>query len=193
MNIDKAIKKQKSNYIIFVFYMSFIFAFLPVALFLSGKKGEIYIACLVVIQLLIVLEVFRKSFEDLMELKYDDGKIRIRHGFLGKNYSVNCDKIVYVHAVGEDDKIIIIVGSKKKIKKKTFRQLERKALSKYKEILEYESNLVMEDKSTRIYYYSFLKGRYIKYSFLDMLYRYCTSAKFSNTAIEKIKFFRVSI
>lgn len=190
MNIDKAIKKQKSNFVVFVFYLGFIFVFLPVALILSNKKNDIYLIYLCIIELLIVMEIYRQSLNHLMDLKYCNSRLKIKHGLIGISYSINCEKVVYVHAIGENEKMEIIIGFKGKIKKKVFKPIDNSVLRKYKEIREYQSSLSEDNKSTRISYYSFLKGGYIKYTFLDSLYKYCPNAKFSNSTINRIKDFR---
>ena len=61
MNIDKAIRKQRRSYKIFMLTMSFIFLILPTALFATELRKNLFLVSYMVIIELLVTIIIEKS------------------------------------------------------------------------------------------------------------------------------------
>jgi hypothetical protein len=196
MNIDKAIRKQKKSYKRFMLSMCFIFFILPIILIASKKFYIFYIIYLVIIELLIFLAICIKINKESLMFGYDEYKLKINLGVARKNINIGCDKVVLVHVEnivskdtgGKDFKIVLLAKSR-------FRSERMMPISinllKNHPYIAYQYNRIKIMHPEDEYYYTIIRrGGINKYPLLDLIYKNCVYAEFTEEAVEKIKFYR---
>ncbi len=196
MNIDKAIRKQKKSYKRFMLSMCFIFFILPIILIVSKKFYIFYIVYLVIIELLIFLAICIKINKESLAFEYDEYKLKINLGLVRKSIDIGCDKVVLVHVEnvvskdtgGKDFKIVLLAKSR-------FRSERMMPISinllKNHPYIAYQYNRIKVMHPDNEYYYTIIKrGGINKYPLLDLIYKNCVYAEFTEEAVEKIKFYR---
>lgn len=196
MNIDKAIRKQKKSYERFVLAMCFIFFILPMLLIVSKKIYIFYIIYLIIIELLIVLAIFIKASKELLHFKYDGYKLIIEMGLIRKKINIICEKITLVHVEDiflenskeKNFKIILLATSKFRSDRMI---LVNKNFFKNHPYVAHKYNKFKSSHPEHIYFYTIIKrGGLNKYPLLNLIYKSCVYAEFTEEAIEKIKFYR---
>lgn len=196
MNIDKAIRKRKKSYKRFMLSMCFIFFMLPAILIFLKKFYIFYIVYLIIIELLILLAICIKINKESLTFQYDEYKLKINLGLAGKKINIAGDKIVLVHVENfiikntreKDFKIILL--SKSKFRSDRMLPVSINFLKNHPYVAcEYNRIKIMNPESE--YYYTIIKrGGINKYPLLDLIYKNCVYAEFTEEAVEKIKFYR---
>lgn len=196
MNIDKAINKQKKSYKIFMLFMSFIFFILPVVFIMSRKFNLFYIIYLIIIEVLIFLAAIIKISNESLKFDCDGYKLKIVIGLNKNKINVICNKVMLVHVEKyssndrefNDFKIIILTTSQ-------FRS--SRMLSVNLEFLKRHPSVALNYNKLKIlypeqkFYYTIIKRAGIrKYPLLDIIYRNCVCAHFTEKAIDEIKYYR---
>ncbi|AKA71055.1 hypothetical protein [Clostridium scatologenes] len=196
MNIDKAIRKRKKSYKRFMLSMCFIFFILPSILIFLKKFYIFYIIYLVVIELLILLAICIKINKESLTFQYEEYKLKISLGLTGKKVNIAGDKIVLVHVENvvlkdtreKDFKIILL--SKSKFRSDRMLPVSINFLKNHPYVAcEYNRIKIMHPENE--YYYTIVKrGGINKYPLLDLIYKNCVYAEFTEETVEKIKFYR---
>lgn len=196
MNIDKAIRKQKKSYKRFMLSMCFIFFILPIILIVSKKFYIFYIMYLVIIELLILLSICVKINKESLMFGYDEYKLKINLGLARKRINIGCDKVVLVHVENivsndtgrKDFKIVFL--AKSRFRSERMMPISRNLLKNHPYIA-FQYNRIKIMHPDNEYYYTIIKrGGINKYPLLDLIYKNCVYAEFTEEAVEKIKFYR---
>ncbi|MCY6369832.1 hypothetical protein [Clostridium ganghwense] len=189
MNINKAIRKQKKSFKRFWLSMSFIFLFLPITVVLTKRFSFFFIAYLLIIEFLIIITILTRTHKEILKFEYRNN-MKIKNGLWRGKYTIICDKVMFVHTInqGKDMKIIMILKSRMRNDK--IKVMDSKFLKKYTLAQGFNINFKVENLQKQYYYLIVNKGGYYKYELLDMIYRYCVKAHFTDDAIEKIKEYR---
>lgn len=196
MNIDKAIRKQKKSYKRFLLSMCFIFFVLPVALFLSKVFDIFYIAYLGVIELLIFIAVFIRIDKEALKFKYEDFKLKIFLGINKKPIIMNCEKIILVHTEdvlskeGSKEDFKIVMLSTAKFRSDRMLEVNLKFLKNHPYVAYQYNKFKILLPEERIYFTIIKRGGLRKYPLLEIIYKSCTRASFTEECVEKIKFYR---
>lgn len=190
MDINKAIKKQKKYYKSFILSMCLIFLSLPIIMFIYGKADTFFIVYLLGIEILILVSIFKKI--DNETLKFEDNKynLNIKTGILRKNINIICDKVVMIHTEdkGKDFQIILITSSKSRNKR--IKKVDYNFLKEHSYVSHHYLNIKKQDPEKEYYYLIIKNGGYNKYKLLDIIYKTCVYAYFTDESIEKIKLYR---
>ncbi len=190
MDINKAIRKQKKSYKIFMLSMCFIFLILPLVLFIYGNITFFLLSYLIFIEIMIILAmVGRKNWERL-EFQCQNNRLKIKLGVFGKKYIVLCDKVVLVHTEKSREDIELILISSMKFRNKKFKPVSLDLFKKYPYAAsQYEKIKKMHPEHS--YYYMTIKnGGFYKYMLLDIIYKNCVKAVYTEEAIDSIKLAR---
>ncbi|AND83406.1 hypothetical protein GTH52_11310 [Clostridium tyrobutyricum] len=196
MNIDKAVRKQKKSYRIFMLSMSFIFFALPTFLYFSKRYTIFYMIYLMIIEILIFLAVIIRTSNELLSFEYNKYKLVIMLGLKRNKINIICDKIILVDVESytsqsnalEDFKIIILATSKFRSSKMLPVRLE--FLKRYSYIAYEYDKFKMIHPEWNIYYTVIKRGGIKKYLLLNYIYKSCVYAHFTEQAIDKIKYYR---
>lgn len=190
MNIEKAIKKQKSKFRRFLVSIAMLIIVLPVILYFSKQTNTFFIVYLVIIELLIMLFVLLRINNESLIYEVDINKIRIDAGFPKKLISVSCDKIELIHAEGNDKDMHVILICKTKLRNKCVKPVDINFLKNYPYAGYYYGKLKKRNLEQEYFYTIIKTGGYKKYSLLNELYKGCTIAAFTEESIAKIKEYR---
>lgn len=195
MNINKEIRRQKKSYNRFLFSMMFIFIILPLILFVTRRIYLFYVAYLVFIEILISLAVFIKTSNAYLKFDCDTIRLRIKLGIKSERFSIFCDKIIFVdveqiNSEKNDEDFRILIISDSKIRRKKMYQVNSNFLLKHKKVMEFFDKSSLNHHENEYYYITIRKGKYLKYELIDMIYKNCVKAHFTENAIKKVKQYR---
>lgn len=190
MDFDKALRKQKLNFRLFLLTMGFIFLFNPVALIITEVNQLNYIMLLFIIEGLIVVSIILKY--KMLHLKFTPlmDSIKIESSFPSKKIEIPYDKIVGVAVdnVTLDIKLIIIVSMFKR--GKLFKNIKIEKLKEGTFFYDLINRIIAIRKKKNLQYIIVSTGGVKKYKLLDILYQRCTRAVFTSDAILEIKKYR---
>ena len=199
MDINKAIRNQNKSYNRFLLFMCFVFFMLQILFFFSKKYYIFYYIYLVLIDLLILAAIAIRSNKEKIEFKNDNCHLYIKEGIGSKVIRIVCSKIVLVHIENMDEgersfrdfKIILIASSKFKNGKMV--PINMSFLKKHAYISYHYNKMKMQNPTTMYFYTIINSGRVKKYKLLDIIYRTCVYAFFTEETVEKIKLYRAKI
>lgn len=191
MDIYKVLKKQKKSYTRFMLSMGFIFLLLPLVLYITRRFDLFFIIYLCVIEALIFISVMIRYNEDYLKFEVDHDKLMVSICGGRIKYRILSSKVVIVHTIPEEQNFNIILVTKSQFRNKRIKVITQRVIDKYKGLEEYYKKINKPDDG---YYYYFIikKGGAKKYLLLDVLYKYCLDALFTENAVENIKQFRNS-
>lgn len=173
----------------------FNFFFILPAVFILSKKFYIfYIAYLVVLETLILLYIIIRTSKESLKYRYDGYKLKIMLGITSKTINILCDKVVFVHVEEDisqdknDFKIILIALSK--FRSNRMLSINEKFLKNHAYLAQKYYKLKTQFPENSYYYTIIRRGGLKKYPLLDLIYRSCVYAIFSEEAIDTIKYYR---
>lgn len=196
MNINKAIRKQKKSYKRFMLSMCFIFFILPFILFFYKNFDMFYVIYLCIIEILIILALAIRINKEKLNFEYNGYMLKIISGITRGKINIVCDKIAFVHVEEiesndtdlKDFKIIILATAG--FRSKRMIHINENFLKKHSYISYHYTRLKKLNPEKEYFYTIFKKGGLKKYPFLDIIYKSCVYAIFTDETIEKIKFYR---
>lgn len=189
MNISKSLKKQRGAYKRFLLFMCFIFILLPLFLFFFSNFNAYLIIFLCILEILVVVTVLVKIDSEKLKFQQDKYKIRIKTSIFLKEFTLSQEKVALVHADNEKDFIIIILCTSN-FRNKNIRPVNRDFMIKYGEVSQSYTRIRKANPEEQYYYLLIKNGGVRKYYFLDFMYRNCVRAYYTESTIEKIKYFR---
>lgn len=199
MNINKAIKKQQKSYKRFMLIMCFIFFIIPAILIYNKKLALFYIIYASIIEFLIIVAMLVKYHNEHIKFEIvENYRLNIESGLFKKKIIMLCDKIEIVHVENfkrksdgkEDFKIIIITSSK--FRSEYIVPINAKLFKLYPYLAHCYKKRKMMYPEKSYFFTSIKKGKFYKYVLLDMIYRRCVNAEFTDEAIDRIKEYRES-
>lgn len=194
--MDKAIRKQKKSYKIFLLSMVFIFFLLPIVFILNGKFHIFYVCYLIVLEVLIFLTIIITINDEYLKFQYDGYKLKINMGIRNIKLNIVCNKIVLVHVENYDRKnneitdFKIIFLSTAKFRSSRMVSVNKEFLKRHPYLAHQYNRLKILRPNLNFYYTIIRNGRLNKYLFLDTVYKSCVYAYFTEETIEKIKHYR---
>lgn len=191
MDINKAIRKQKKSYKIFVLSMCFIFFILPLALFLYGDITWFLLSYLLFIEVMIVTALIARVIWEKLYFQCQNNKLKIKVGiFNSYNYIVLCHKVALVHTEKEKEDMEIVITTTVKGRNRRIRPIDIDFHKKYPVAARAYNKLKKINPENDYYYLVVKRGGYYKYQLLDLIYKNCVKAVYTDDAIENIKFAR---
>lgn len=192
MNINKAIRKQEKSNKRFLLTLCFIFFVLPLILFLSGRFNIFLFIYLFVIELLILIAIVININNNYLKYSVENYKLKIKLKKFGESINILCDKVAMVFAEGKNSNMEIIIITTSKFRNKNIKPIDENLLKKYP-YLAHKYYIIKKHHPENNYFYIIInKGGYNKYRLLDLIYKNCITAYYSEEAIERIKEYRLS-
>ncbi|MEG1256469.1 hypothetical protein [Clostridium sp.] len=191
MDIDKVLKKQRKSYKRFMLSMGFIFLLLPIVLSLTKKFNVFFIGYLCVIEILILSAVLIRYNEEYLKFELNENKITIATVGGRIRYNISYNNVAMVHTILQERYFEILIITKSRFRNKRMRVVTNKVIEKYQGIGRHYAKIKMPNDGD-CYYFIVKRGGVKKYLLLDMLFKYCVGAVFTENAIENIKEYRKS-
>lgn len=187
MNLSKAIKKQRKNYIGFLVFMGFTFILLPVVLILFKNYNVIVWTYLIVIEVFVSIITINRVDYETLRFKHKVDKFYIRNGILRRHIYFKCESLVFVHLERKDEKEELVLLFQSKRSNRNLKGITKMFMKKYPYVSSYYYDLYKLKPEYYYYYLVINKGWNKKYLLLDELYSSCFNAFYSEEAIEIIK------
>lgn len=190
MHINKAIKKQKKSYKRFMFIMVFLLIFLPLIVLFLGKTSMFYIIYLVFIEIVILLSIIAVSNNEKLRFNCINNKLKIELGIFRIPNMLICDKVAIVHTENIGENMEIVIVAEMKLRNEQMRNISKGFLKKYPHVCK-KYREIKRLKPNKTYYFTVIrKGGFYKYKLLDVVYKNCVGAIYTDDSIENIKIAR---
>lgn len=192
MNINKAIKKQEKAHKRLLLILGFIFLALPIILFASGRLEIFFVLYLVVIETMILMSIIISLNSNYLNYRLENFKLKIRLNKFGETYNISCDKVLLVHCEKQGVHMEIILITNSRFRNKRIKEVDGFFIKKYSYLSQEYIRMKRLRPEDSYYYFVISKGGYEKYKLLDVLYRNCLVARYTDNAVVRIKEFRNS-
>ncbi|AWK50659.1 hypothetical protein DIC82_06345 [Clostridium beijerinckii] len=190
MDIYMAIKREKSHFKIFLIMMVMILITLPIVVIATGLTTIFYMSYMIFIHLLIVLAIVIKINSYKVEYRCWNNKLIFKTGIFVKEHLIMCDKVVLVHTNKSEYDLEIVLVTSMIFKNKVLRPIDKNFLKRYPQIAK-EYNDIKQQNPKRDYYFQIIKrGGLKKYLLLDLIYKNCVKAIYTDESIQNIKIAR---
>lgn len=190
MDIYTAIKKERFNLKIFVITISIISIILPVVIVLTDLTTIFFLCYLCIIELLIIISIIIRLNYYKVNYTCFNNKLIFKTGILTKKNLIICDKVALVHTSKSDYDLEIIIITSSKLKNKSARKIEKNFLKRYPQI-EKKYNYIKKINPEKEYYFQVIRrGGLKKYLLLDLIYKNCVRATYTEESIQNIKIAR---
>ena len=190
MDIYKAIKKEKSHLKLFLIIMAIILISLPIILILTGLTTIFYISYIVFVDLLIVTAIIIKMNSYRVEYRCLNNRLMFKVGIFATEHLIICDKIVLVHTNKSDYDLEIVFITSVIFKNKGLRPINNIFLKRYPQIAREYSDIKQQNPKTDYYFQVIKRGGLKKYLLLDLIYKNCVKAIYTDESIQNIKIAR---
>lgn len=190
MDINKAIRKQEKSHKRFLFFLGFIFFVMPLILFLTQRCNLFFLIYLGIIELMIFFSAIVSMGNNYIWYSVDGYKLKLRLTRLGQEFNIICDKVALVIAEGSGPEMNIIILTTSKFRNKKINVVDEKFLLTHPYLSHYYYKIKKLAPEIDYYYIIVSKGYYHKYKLLDIIYRNCVKAYYTEETVEKIKEYR---
>lgn len=190
MNINKAVKVEKKHFRLFLCFMLFLAVMLPLALAVTNMFNIFYIIFLLLIEVLICSSIIIKLNGYKIEFRCINNRLIFRTGILSKDSLIICDKVELVHTNNCDYDLEIVIITNVKFRNKLLREVDNSLFKKYPEIKKYYTKLQDKNPDKKYFFQIVKRGGLKKYLLLDVIYRNCVKAIYTDESIQNIKIAR---
>jgi len=190
MNINKAIRKQNKLYKRFLQSMGFIFLILPIVMYMAKRYSVFFLIYLLIIDALIIIAIIIRSSHERLKVECSADRIRIKAGLFTEEYNINSDKVAIVHTEGRGERLEIIVITTSRFRNNKIKRISSDFLKKYTYAAFHYYRIKKQHPEIEYYYFIITKGGYCKYNLIDMFYKSCLRAYFTENAINTLKEYR---
>ena len=190
MDIYTAIKKEKLYLKIFLVTMAIIASILPIILTITGLTRIFYISYVIFIEFLIVIAIIIKMNAYKVEYRCLSNRLIFKTGIFSKDHLIICDKVVLVHTNKSEYDLEIVLITNIVFKNRGLRIIDQNFFKRYPQVIdEYEA--IKQQSPKRDYYFQVIKrGGLKKYLLLDIIYKNCVKAIYTDESIQNIKIAR---
>jgi hypothetical protein len=192
MDINKAIRKQEKSHKRFLFFLGFIFFAMPLVLYLTQRFNLFFFIYLTIIELLILSAILVSMDNNYIKYSVDGYKIKLSFRRFGEEFSITCDKVALVHAEGSNQEMNIVMLMTSKFRNKRINAVDEEFVIKNQYLSHYYYKMKKLNPEINYFFIVITKGYYHKYRLLDMIYRNCVKAYYTEETVEKIKEYRRS-
>lgn len=190
MDIYTAIKKESFNLKIFIITMLGISILLPVAVVLTNLTTVFYLSYLGVIEFLIVISIIIRLNYYKVIYRCSNNKLIFKIGTFAKENLIICDKVALVHTNKSDYDLEIVIITSVKFKNRSLREIDKNFFKRYPQV-ESEYNYIKKLNPSKDYYFQVIRrGGLKKYLLLDIIYKNCVKAVYTEESIQNIKIAR---
>ena len=193
MKILKALKKEKNQEKHFFIFMLILFLILPIIVFLSQIRSIFLWSYLGVIELLIIISCINKLNYHNLRFSCNNNKLKFKSGLFSQEAIILCDKVAVVHTDKDKEEMDIILISTVRFRNKYLKPISKGFLKKYPEALEEYIKIKKINPEENYYFQIIRRGALKKYTLLDVIYKNCVRASYTDSAIANIKIAREQI
>lgn len=193
MKILKALKKEKKQEKHFFIFMLILFLILPIIVFLSQIRSIFLWSYLGVIELLIIISCINKLNYHNLRFSCNNNKLKFKSGLFSQESIILCDKVAVVHTDKDKEEMDIILISTVRFRNKYLKPISKGFLKKYPEALEEYIKIKKINPEENYYFQIIRRGALKKYTLLDVIYKNCVRASYTDSAIANIKIAREQI
>lgn len=190
MDINKAIRKQEKSHKRFLFFLGFIFFVMPLVLLLTQRFNVFFIIYLSIIELLILSAILASMSNNYIKYSVDGYKLKIKFRRFGEEFNIICDKVALVHAEVSAEEMNIVMLMTSKFRNKKINAVDEEFLKKHQYLSHHYYKIKKLNPEINYFYIIVTKGYYHKYRLLDIIYRNCVKAYYTEETVEKIKEYR---
>lgn len=190
MDINKAIRKQEKSHKRFLFFLGFIFFALPLLLAILRRFQLFFLLYLLIIELLILATIFVSINYNFLKYSVDGYKLKLKFRRFGEEYNILCDKVALVHVEGKGPEMSIVLLTTSRFRNKRINEVDEVFLGKYAYLSHHYYRIKKMNAELDYFYIIITKGYYHKYRMLDLIYRNCVKAYYTEETVEKIKEYR---
>jgi hypothetical protein len=190
MDINKAIRKQEKSHRRFLLFLGFIFFAMPFILILTKRFNLFFGIYLCIIELLVLTATLISVNKNYIRYSIGEYKLKLKFGWFGEEFSIACDKVALVHTEGTGAAMNIVILTTSKFRNKKINAVDEVFLRKHSYVSHHYYRLKKLNPEINYFYVVAQKGNYHKYILLDMIYRNCVKAYYTEESIEKIKEYR---
>ena len=142
------------------------------------------------IEFLIVISVIIRLNHYRVIYRCSNNKLVFKTGIFTKQNLIICDKVALVHTNKSDYDLEIVMITSFKFKNRALRQVDKNFLKRYSKI-EKEYNYITKLNPDKEYYFQVIRrGGLKKYLLLDLIYKNCVKAIYTEESIQNIKIAR---
>ncbi|WP_294378022.1 hypothetical protein [uncultured Clostridium sp.] len=190
MDIYTAIKKEKFHFKVFLITMFIISILLPIAIVLTNLTRIFYLSYLGVIEFLIVISIIIRLNYYKVTYRCANNRLIFKIGIFTKESLIICDKVAIVHTSKSDYDLEIVIITSVKFKNKSLRNVDKNFFKRYPQV-ESEYNYITKLNPDKEYYFQVIRrGGLKKYLLLDIIYKNCVQAIYTEESIQNIKIAR---
>lgn len=190
MDINKAIRKQEKSNKRFLFFLGFVFFALPLVLILSKSLKVFFLIYLLIIEFLILGAILTSINNNFLKYSVEGYKLKLKFRRFGEEFNIICDKVALVHSEGEGAEMSIILLMTSRFRNKRINEVDELFLRKYAYLSHHYYRIKKINPEINYFYLVITKGYYHKYRMLDLIYRNCVKAYYTEETVEKIKEYR---
>jgi len=190
LDIYKALKREKKYLKRFYIMMIILEIIMPLAVYLTGLSTFFYISYLLFMELLIAVAIMNKVNYTRLKFFCSNNRLKFKSVVFSKENLILCDKVVLVHTERMEENMEIILITSVNFKNKGLKLIGEGFLKKYSSI-SHEYLKIKEANPKTLYYCQIIKrGGLKKYMLLDIIYRNCVKAEYTEEGIQNIKIAR---
>ncbi|MDD6796425.1 MAG: hypothetical protein PUE01_13645 [Clostridiaceae bacterium] len=190
MDIYKALKKESKSIKRFYIIMIVLFIILPLAVYLTGLTSIFYLSYLTFMEFLIFVAVVNKLNYTTIRYSCNNNRLKYKSGIFSKDNLILCDKVALVHTEKMEQEMEIIIVTSVKFRNRGLKLVTDGFLKRYKAIEKEYSKLKKLNPDTLFYYQIIRRGGLKKYLLLDLIYKNCVKAVYTEEGIQNIKIAR---
>jgi hypothetical protein len=163
---------------------------LPIILLITGFTTIFYISYAALIEFLIIIAVIVKMNSYRVQYRYLNNRLLFKVGIIYNESLIICDKVILVHTSKSDYDLEIVFITSVKFKNRGLRLVDQNFLKRYPQISK-EYNDIKQMNPQMDYYFQIIKrGGLKKYLLLDLIYKNCVKAVYTDDSIQNIKIAR---
>lgn len=190
MDIYTAIKKERFHLKLFFITMFIISVILPISIVLTNMTKLFYLIYLGVIEFLIVISIIIKLNHYRVVYRCSNNRLLFKTGIFSKDNLIICDKVALVHTSKSDYDLEIIILTSVKFKNRSLRKVDKSIFRRYPQIKKEYEYIKKLNPGKEYYFQVIRRGGLKKYLLLDLIYKNCVKAIYTEESIQNIKIAR---
>lgn len=190
MDIYTAIKKERFHLKLFFITMFIISIILPISIVLTNMTKLFYLIYLGVIEFLILMSIIIKLNHYRVVYRCSNNRLLLKTGIFSKDNLIICDKVALVHTSKSDYDLEIIILTSVKFKNRSLRKVDKSIFRRYPQIKKEYEYIKKLNHGKEYYFQVIRRGGLKKYLLLDLIYKNCVKAIYTEDSIQNIKIAR---
>ena len=172
--------------------MGFVSMALPSILYATDKLFDVFfLSYMGIIEVLLLVAVLISKGKEYLNYEQNIyGRLIIKTGLFKSRINISTEKVEMVHVEKKHEDFEIVILCNSKFKNKKIKEVNLEFLKENAYLSHYYEKLKKKSPEKQFYYIIISNGGYLKYELLDLIYRSCVHAFFTEEAIYRIKEYR---